>query len=214
MKEEPRRDQLASLQKQLEQIEARIGSIPGELQRFKEKIGERKYSLEVMEKRIEDARKERQDLLASGKSPEQASQRLEKHRDEFELLEDEIAGMERKIKFLQEEEPALVISRKECKEEIFKIRLAPLVEEYNQGAEKVGLALQKVCLLLAEFGIQFGEDGLGRFIKASQGRPITAAPRWRWPEEQDTGDFFNVVSFYDGEQKKSQDKFFAALGQK
>jgi hypothetical protein len=108
---------------------------------------------------VEKAREERQGLLAEGKKIDAITTRIKAVREEQEILQDEIIGLEKKVEDLQKEDLTLLAKKSSLAAEIVKESLPPLVEDYNQKAQVLARALREIYLLHLEYGQSFTELG-------------------------------------------------------
>lgn len=131
------------------------------LEKINEQMKKNRNSLEAAENRkemalkrqtecqtqYEDARDERQGLLASGKEVKQISDRIKNMQAEKELAEDEVIGLDNMLLDLKEEVQRLEKEKSETERDILVSKLLPLVPAYNEAAARLAEIVEKIWIL-------------------------------------------------------------------
>lgn len=195
-------ESISELQAEIKVIEGRISANIRELEGAEEKLKEAMRQLELIEPREREVREERQGLLANGKEIKEATKTLRDIREKRELLEDEIAGLEKKISNLRAEGESLPGKKRQHEMHLRGTMLIPLVTRYNQDAEKMAKTLKEI------YGIVWKLDEPKRFIfpsSLSWEGSLELIPRLysrldRHPNERGEN-FFRVLDFMDEYRK-------------
>src|SRR4030042_4776129 len=100
--------------------------------------------LEDYQSRYEEAREERQSLLASGKDVKKINESIKSMQADKELAEDEVIGLDKMLADLSDEAKALEKKDEETERDILKSKLLPLVPAYNEVAAKVAAIVENI----------------------------------------------------------------------
>jgi len=196
------------LTSRIEKIDERILAIPREILAIEEREKQRKYNLEQIVADIEKARKERQRALVSGDKVEPLTQKIKDLQGECELIEDEFLGLKEKAKELLAEKEKLPEERDLCRDDIIRLKLSPLMEEYTRAGEAVSNALRKIFSLMEENNFEFGDqkNQWGRFLTCSSWVGLRIIPRI-FPAGKEAGeDFINITKVVTEKNEKVMQK--------
>lgn len=130
--------------RRLRDIEKQLENIENECSTTGQQLIEARKQMEKLNTEHETSRKERQVILANGGDPSKINARLKAIKDELEMVEDKIIGLEGRNEKLKEEEKILVEEQKEVRMNILKVQFKPLIEEYNEQASQLAQVVKKI----------------------------------------------------------------------
>jgi len=197
------------LTSRIEKIDERILAIPREIQAIEEREKQRKFNCDQILADIEKARKEIQRALVSGDKVEPLIQKIKDLKGECELIEYEVLGLKEKAKELLAEKEKLPAERDLCRDDIIRLKLSPLMEEYTRAGEAVSNALRKIFSLMEENNFEFGDqkNQWGRFLTCSSWVGLRIIPRI-FPAGKEAGeDFINIAEILTKKNQEVIDKF-------
>ncbi len=163
--------ELARLEGELATVLARIEQIPADRDAAEVKIATAKETLASLETRVEFQREARQARLAENQDATAITKELAAIREEKELAEDTVIGLTAKLEALRQEELSLAAEdRPRLFQAIAKLKVAPLLEQYNTAAARLAEITEAICLTMEEC-----RQPLGR-----------GAVCWFWPTSWDS----------------------------
>jgi predicted nucleic acid-binding Zn-ribbon protein len=189
---------IGELKGEIQKIEDRLRRLPEEIGSVKGKIEEARKRLEAEKQETEGLRRQRQSSLTEGKGVGEISMRLNRIRENSEILEDTIVGFEGKLSQVETEEKEIRGKPEALREEITKLELVPLVQKYNELGEEMGKVLKDFFPKL--WTLRGSERSLNSVVF-----PSTFAEKW-------TGALELVPRLCFGNQPKGENFFsFASL---
>ena len=129
---------------ELKALEDRHTSIRKEIKQSHKKLNEAKTKIEEVKAYYKSTQNDRQGLLAASKDVTEITATMNSLKDQEELLKDTIAGLERKIEELNKQEAQAEQDMSGVKQSMLRLKLIPLVDEYNEAAEKLARILEQV----------------------------------------------------------------------
>lgn len=200
--QEELKDQIAKFQA----IQKRIEGIPKEVMITEKRIEEKKKQLDQILADIENTRKQRQNLLVNGGKIEPVSRKIKDLWESCDLIEDEILGLKNKIRDLHTERDKLIVDKDFCQDEVIRGRIYPLVDVVNSHLEKGSGALNKIYSIFEEYGLSFAEPkGWGRFISCSNWIGLRIIPRLSRASDELGEDFWNITEMLTKKQREQQE---------
>jgi len=202
------------LKARLDEINKLIIENHKNLERTKERLNKSKSQSQQYQDDIERLRRERQTVLAEEGDPKKINAAIREIRQNQEMIEDEILGLEEKCSFLEDQKIDLeremyLLNREIIKEETIR----PLVAEYNE----IGRRMSEILMSLEEAKVRYdilsrGVNGL--LAVAPDTTPAVAPTSQRGPalgwensslsaipslvvigDETDLGWFYNRTTF-------------------
>ena len=159
---------------EIQDLEKKLNSIKTRIQETREKIEDAEkrkamatQKLESFQVKYEDARNERQDLLAASKDIKEVNDIIRGLQTDRELAEDEVAGLDKLLIDLKEVAGKLALEEKESAEDIKKARLEELAREYNKIAAKLAPVVKEIW-------------GLRYELRQTLAEPDTIIVPWGW----------------------------------
>jgi len=188
--------ELKDLNKKYEAIVKRIESIPEEIVETTKRTKDREYDLEQILGDIEKARKQRQGLLVTGGKVDEVSAKIKTLWEKCDLIEDEVVGLKTRVRELHGEEVKILEDKESAIDEIIKVSLGPLVEQYNTRAQALSVPLKEILSLMDRWGMSFGDsskNSWGKFISPSSWVSLRIISRLFLKGESVGDDFFNII---------------------
>ena len=178
-------------EKKIEECEIALEKKTSDLDLAVERKNQIEDSLKEFDSQHEGLREERQRILALGENPEKINQKLRELRERHEIEEDELVGLTKRIEVLKKERQELINQRRELKRDYLAFQTIPLVAEFNQHGEKMGLIVSRLWDLLDQMGEPHKDN---RAFKASTWEALKVVPRLysysEWMSVSDLKDWF------------------------
>lgn len=202
------------LKAKLDEINKLIPENHKNLERTKERLNKSESQSQLYQDDIERLRRERQTVLAEEGDPKKINAAIREIRQNQEMIEDEILGLEEKRSFLEDQKIDLEREMYLLNREIIKEKtIRPLVAEYN----KIGRRMGEILMSLEEANLRYamlarGVSGLlGTYPDATPAVAPTSqrGPAFGWEnsslsaipslvvtgDETDLGWFYNRTTF-------------------
>lgn len=146
----------ATLEKKLQDIKKRVEQNAKDIEAAAKRKADAVERQEKLQIQYESNRGERQLQLALGKDASQISKQVRELKDQSEIVEDEIIGLDMRLADLVGEKEALQKNLIETEVEIGRSKLRPLVAAYNEKAAELADIVESIWQLRIELneGIQ------------------------------------------------------------
>jgi DNA repair exonuclease SbcCD ATPase subunit len=201
-----------ALEKKLKEVKQRREGNLKDIETIRERISATKERQEELSNKYEEARVKRQEILATGMDAKQTNKLIKDLKDEQELIEDELIGLDQRFKNLEAEGESLEKKETETEKNILQSKLIPLAGEYNIAAAELATIVKKIW----ELRIALNEGYTGTpTILPSMGwdeNALTCIPKMYLPHEEipqrgsRTGAFFLFGAFREDYQRKIQEE--------
>ncbi len=176
-------------------VRARIKQIPQDVEANRKKIEKAEADMTSVEARVETMREKRQGMLARGEDAAKISGEIKKVREEKELLEDQVIGLQNLVLNLAEEEKGLREEIKKLAEELGRQKVSILIGPYNETAAKLALISEEILLTAMQYGQPVSEYTNSLFNISSFNAFMSIPRLSRTGEEKPAEDAFNLRYF-------------------
>ena len=148
-----------------------IAENQAELDRVKERLSKTTPQLAEDTDKLEDLRKERQGILLAENDPKTINTAIRKQKENKEVLEDEIIGLEQRLDVLNEQGPSLEKQKLALEQKILVAeKIRPLVDKYNVLAHNMGTILTQLEKNVFTYVVLKTDNSQPPIIVASRGR--------------------------------------------
>jgi chromosome segregation ATPase len=152
---------MQDLEKRKRGLGSEVDSSQGQIADAEKRLMETKARVKEIRQEYSEAREKRQNAITLGTDFKDFDISLGRLKDEEILLEDLGIGLERRIENLKCEAVLLENELAECRKSILRIRVIPLVGEYNATAKLLGEIVTQIADLTSDMGEPFGRSPSG-----------------------------------------------------
>lgn len=139
--------ELQKIENKIQDLEKRFRANEADIEETQERVENAKKRIQELREQYEKKRTARQESLASGKDTQTLNKEITTIREAIELREDEVIGLENKLKKLKEKSPDLIKELAETRDEIPRTKLVNLVPEYNKVASDLAVIVEEMWKL-------------------------------------------------------------------